>query len=102
MSPNPREPRGRAKTPYHPRGQHLSTETGHVLYPSWVPGLNAVGQAVVNNPEARERLSLTSAICSAPGTAERGLAEGTVYTLSAPLINFVWGTVLVINEPFPY
>lgn len=67
-----------------------------------MPVLNVVGRAVVNNPEVREMLSLTSAICSALGTAERGLAEGTVYTLSAPLIDFVWGKVLVINEPFPY
>lgn len=46
---------------------------------------------------------VTSAICSAPGTAELGLAEGTtLYTLSAPLIDLFGGNVLVINEPVPY
>ena len=45
---------------------------------------------------------VTSAICSALGTAELGLAEGTVYTLSAPLIDLFGENVLVINGPFPY
>lgn len=45
---------------------------------------------------------VTSAICSALETAELGLAEGTVYTLSAPLIDLFGENVLVINGPFPY
>lgn len=47
-------------------------------------------------------LSLPSAICSAPGTAELGLAKGTIYTFSAPLVDLFGENVLVINEPFPY
>ena len=45
---------------------------------------------------------VTSPTCSAPGTAELGLAEGTLYTLSAPLIDLFGGNVLVMNEPVPY
>lgn len=47
-------------------------------------------------------MSLTSATCSAPGIAERGLAERPAYTLSAPLMDLFGENVLVINEPFPY
>lgn len=45
---------------------------------------------------------VTSAICSALGTAEQGLAEGTAHTLSAPLIDLFGENVPVINGPFPY
>lgn len=47
-------------------------------------------------------MSLTSATCSGPGTAEGGLAEGPAYTLSAPLMDLFGENVPVINEPFPH
>lgn len=101
ISPYPREPCLRAKALYYCHGQRLSVQMSQGAESSWVPTVNIVGWAVLNGHEARESLSLTSAICSAPGTAELGLAEGTLYTLSAPLIDLFGENVLVMNELFP-